>query len=134
MVLSSIEKIYIERQVDALLADYGYSPETDTYVDIVNLAIKFGFSVGNAKLNDREDGYIIIQPHKNSSVASIYPSHSKVIGVNVNRPLDLKRFIVAHEFAHSVLHYSGDGLFLHRDNVKGKNKIENSAITLLHQY
>lgn len=127
MILSPDKKKYIERQVDALLADYGYSSETDAYVDIVNLAKKFGFSVGNAKLSDNEDGYIIIQPHKNLSVNSNFPSLSKVIGVNVNRQLELKRFIVAHEFAHSVLHYKGEGLFLHRDNIKGKNEDENAA-------
>lgn len=127
MELSLEEKQLIEREVSALLTEYGYSFETDTYLDIVNLAKKFGFIVGNAKLDDVEDGFIIIQPRDSSTRNASIFAHSKVIGVNANRPLDLKRFVIAHEFAHSVLHYNGNGIFLHRDNIKGKNKMENTA-------
>lgn len=127
MELSFEEKQFIERQVNSFLEQYGYFPETDTYVDIVNLVKKFGFVVGNTELDPLEDGFIIIQSHKGDSLVQRSFNSNKVIGVNSNRSLDWKRFIIAHEFAHSVLHYNGEDIFLHRESKKGRNNQENAA-------
>ena len=121
MGLNYMEKNLIEEQVARLLSDYGYNQDIDTYIDIVDFTQKYGFSVGNAFLPDREDGFLAIRPIPRTKKSE------KTIGVNVNRPLDFKRFIIAHEFAHSILHYKTGEIFLHRENKKGKDNEENDA-------
>ncbi len=121
MELSFMEKREIEAKVADLLEKHGYDPKRDTYLDVVNFAQSFGFVVGNAKLPEGEDGFLAIQP------GTFKKGESKIIGVNVNRSLDWKRFIVAHELAHSVLHYREGQIYLHRENKKGKNSDENDA-------
>lgn len=123
MELSLMEKQIIEEKVSTLLTQYGYSFEHDTDVDIIDFAHRLNFVVGNADLPDNEDGFLAIQPRNSEEGADA----AKIIGVNAKRPLDLKRFIIAHEFAHSELHYRKGKAFLHRENVKGKNDEENDA-------
>lgn len=44
--------------------------------------------------------------------------------------MEWKRFIIAHEIAHYILHYSAaktKGIYAHRDHKKGKNESENEA-------
>lgn len=120
-----MEKEAIESKVSTLLTQYGYSFEHDTAVNIVDFVRKLGFIVGNAELPDNEDGFLAIQPQDSGKNVDVVTR--KIIGVNVNRPLDLKRFIIAHEFAHWVLHYQDGQVFLHRENKKGKNSEENDA-------
>ena len=131
MELSLLEKQFIETQVSALLTQYGYNPEKDTYVDIISFAKKFGFLVGNAVLDEQEDGFIIIHPknansHKQTT-RSPMASERKIIGVNMNRSLEWKRFVIAHEFAHSVLHYKQEDIYLHRETTRGRSQEENDA-------
>lgn len=114
-----MEKKVIEGKVAELLYQYGYRQDKDNYVDIVDFVQKKGFSVGNALLPDSEDGFLAIQPNGNTN--------EKIIGVNAGRPIEFKRFIIAHEFAHSVLHYKDGQVFLHRENKKGKDDEENDA-------
>lgn len=121
MGLSFMEKQVLEEKVKKHLDLYGYSSERDTYVDIVDFVRSHGFIVGNAKLDDNEDGFLAIRPKKAQN------KDAKIIGVNFSRDLALKRFIIAHEFAHSVLHYNEGEVFLHRENKKGKNEEENDA-------
>lgn len=113
--LSDVDKKEIETQVTALLKGYGYSPQEDAYVDIVEFVQQLGFIVGNAELDEKEDGFLAIQ------------ANDKIIGVNSKRSLDWKRFIIAHEFAHFVLHYKAGELYLNRENKKGKDEEENDA-------
>lgn len=122
MELDYMEKKTIEEKVTTLLSQYGYNPISDDYVDIVDFVKKSGFSVGNALLPDSEDGFLAIRPS-----SKVKGNVDKTIGVNVNRLLELKRFIIAHEFAHSVLHYKDGQIFLHRENKKGKDGEENDA-------
>ena len=124
--LSIMEKRMIERQVTALLEEYGYDFAKDDYVDIVDFVQQLGFSVGNAKLADSEDGFLAIQ---SSDVAknNIGEFGDKIIGVNSARSFDWKRFIIAHEFGHSILHYKTGEVYLHRENKKGKDSEENDA-------
>ena len=124
MGLTIMEKEKIEQQVTTLLNQYGYSMENDTYVDVVDFTKKLGFIVGTVDLGDSEDGFIIIQPSKTSNISS---RHDRIIGVNSKLSLEAKRFVIAHEFAHSVLHYKPGGVYLHRENIKGKNADENDA-------
>ena len=121
-----MEKREIEKQATTFLKEYGYQFDKDDYVNIVDFVQKLGFVVGNAKLKDVEDGFLAIQ---SSTVARNRngTSNDKIIGVNSKRSLEWKRFIIAHEFAHSVLHYQTGEIYLHRENKKGKDSEENDA-------
>ena len=121
-----MEKNKIETQVTTLLKEYGYLFDKDDYVDIVDFVQHLGFIVGNAQLCDGEDGFLAIQA-SNMAKDEADISNDKIIGVNSKRSLDWKRFIIAHEFAHSVLHYKTGEIYLHRENKKGKDDEENDA-------
>ncbi len=130
---NSNEEIDIEKIEEiSIQVIESYNPDKDVdngYVNIINIAKKLGFMVGNIELSDDEDGFIIINDNE-----SLIPnkSVSKVIGVNSTRSLAWKRFIIAHEIGHYYLHYSGEsnkleGMYAHRENKKGKGKDENEA-------
>lgn len=120
------KKHEISKQVTTLLTEYGYNFEKDDYVNIIDFVHTLGFVVGNAKLDDKEDGFLLIQPSEiMKNVNGL--SNDKIIGVNEKRSLEWKRFIIAHEFAHSVLHYKAGKTYLHRENKKGKGDDENEA-------
>lgn len=126
MRLSYMEKKQIDAQVAALLEEYGYNLGEDDYVNIVDFVQHLGFVVGNAKLDDEEDGFLAIQTSEMAKNGEGM-SNDKIIGVNSRRSLDWKRFIIAHEFAHSVLHYKTGEIYLHRESKKGKDAEENEA-------
>lgn len=125
MGLSIMRKQDIERQVTALLTQYGYSFDYDTSIDVVDFVRRLGFTVGNADLPDNEDGFLAIKPGNSKNPP--YSAPEKIIGVNADRNLALKRFIIAHEFAHWVLHYKDGEVLLHRESRKGKGSDENDA-------
>lgn len=116
-----MEKSDIEKNAEIMLERYGYSQSSDNYLDIVDFVRKLGFSVGNAELEENDDGFLIVQPN------GIDGLNDRIIGVNSKRSYEFKRFIIAHEFAHFILHYSGGSAYLHRENKKGKNEEENEA-------
>lgn len=130
--LSIVEKVKIQEQVQQLLDDWCYNEDVDNYVDIIKFAESQGFIVGTVELPDSEDGFLLIDPKGSAITKSSLGASGKrkVIGVNRERPLDYKRFIIAHEFAHSVLHWDESkqkNIYLHRENRKGKNEQENDA-------
>ncbi|HIU50890.1 MAG TPA: ImmA/IrrE family metallo-endopeptidase [Candidatus Limousia pullorum] len=116
-----MDKRDIEKNVNIMLERYGYSQEHDNYIDIVDFVRKLGFSVGSAELEDNDDGFLIVQPN------GVDGLNDRIIGVNSKRSYEFKRFIIAHEFAHFILHYKGGSAYLHRENKKGKNEEENEA-------
>ena len=117
--LSIMEKKVIENRANAVLSAFQKAYGNCVYVDAVKLARFFGFSVeekNNLPIN--EDGYIVVSEDKTE----------KSIVVNNARSIEFKRFIIAHELAHYLLHYTGEeGLFEHRENKKGKSTEENDA-------
>lgn len=120
MYLTKMEKQRIEQIVHKLLTRYEYNDPNNNCIDIVKFANSVGFRVGESKkLSDIDDGFIFISENK----------EERIIGVNYNRTLEEKRFIVAHELAHYYLHYNKDlkGAYMHREHIKGKNEIENDA-------
>ena len=127
MELSLMEKKMIEDKVSELLNEIGYRPDRDTYVDVVGFVRKHGFVVGNALLDDEEDGFLAIWQSAERNHKPGTAEYQKVIGVNVERELGWKRFIIAHEFAHSILHYQEGRIYLHREHTQGKNADENSV-------
>lgn len=106
-----MEKLEMEKVISGLLTVNGCDPEKNTYVDITRLSCRLGFNVGNAKLDESEEGFVAVRP---SSTKRKDTLGDKVIGVNRVREVVWKRFIIAHELAHFVLHY----LYLHKYNKK----------------
>lgn len=119
--LSSMDKQMIVQKTNTLLKQFGYDTATDTYVDITKLAVSNGFKVGESKqLVFKEDGFMSVSKDKSKLL----------IGVNDDRTIEEKRFIVAHELAHYFLHYINSDLkdtVMHREHIKGKSEDENDA-------
>ena len=112
----------IEKNVNKLMKDIGYK-DNSREIDIIKIAKKLGFSIINAKMNNGDDGFVIVE----DGVREIMGIKTdKLIGVNVDRSPQWKRFIIAHEIAHYMMNES-DGLFAHREHEKGKNEEENKA-------
>ncbi len=120
----------IEDISNKVVNNYNPNPKIDIgYVDIINIAEKLGFEVMSMKLPEEEDGFIII--NESSSVLS-YRHINKLIGVNYNRSLAWKRFIIAHELGHYYLEYANNpndlfGMYASRESNKGRSKDENKA-------
>lgn len=119
--LSKMRKKEIAEKVSALLEEQGYDCVKDTYVDIAALATSLGFLVGeSSKLPFQEDGFLFVPGDKKDML----------IVVNNYRTTEEKRFIVAHELAHYMLHYedstAGESI-MYREHIKGKNDRENDA-------
>lgn len=116
----------IELQVDTLFQKISYNNKQDE-VDIIKIAESLDFAIGNAVLDNDDDGFILVQDGAEELLGI---KTDKLIGVNSKQPLEWKRFIIAHELGHYFLHYlnsSKTGMFAHRDHRKGKNNKENDA-------
>lgn len=122
--LSDMDRTQIENKAKELLGEMGY---TFGVVDIVGIAKKLGFVVANAEVPDNLEGFIIID-RNHDKILGI--ETQMLIGVNSEYNLPEKRFIVAHEIGHYLLHYDqtrDTGLFAHRDHKTGKNDKENDV-------
>lgn len=96
MYLTRNKKQKIREKVSKILTECKFSSSNHDNIDIVKFARFFGFRVGESKkLLDIEDGFIFISESRKEYL----------IGVNYNRTLEEKRFIVAYELAHYFLHY-----------------------------
>ena len=96
-------------------------------VDVIDVAKRLGFVVGNAVLNEEDDGFIVVEEGRKEIMGI---KTDKLIGVNSDRSLEWKRFIIAHELGHYVLHFKEKhlvGLYAHRDHKRGHNELENEA-------
>ncbi|MBR2949949.1 MAG: ImmA/IrrE family metallo-endopeptidase [Lachnospiraceae bacterium] len=121
-----MEKMQIEKKAIELMNEINYRDEQEA-IDIIQIAKNMGFAIGNAILDDDDDGFIIVKEGEKEILGI---KTDKLIGVNSARTLEWKRFIIAHEIAHYRLHYSSNqykGMYAHRDHKKGKNDIENDA-------
>lgn len=116
----------IEKKAEETLNNINYADSTDS-IDVIEVAKKLGFVVGNAGLSEDVDGFIIVDENE-SNILGI--DTNKLIGVNASKELAWKRFIIAHEIGHYMLHYDKEkdnGMYAHREHKKGKNEIENEA-------
>lgn len=116
-----MEKREIEKRAHRVLQAYEYDFQEDTYVDSVRLARFFGFDVHETPaLPASDDGSVTVSKNEHTI--------EKNIVVNDYRSFEYKRFIIAHELAHYLLHYTGKGdFFMHRESIKGKSLEENDA-------
>ena len=105
----------MEKVISGLLTVNGCDSERDTYIDITRLSCRLGFKVVNAELKKDEEGFIVIAP---SYVNLESNFGNKVIVINNKMGFKWKRFIIARQFAHSVLHYKIGSVYLHKENKK----------------
>ena len=119
--LTKERQLEIENLVNSLLKQNGYDEDKDDYVNISGFISRLGFNVGTTELNDDEEGFVVIR-------VKDYPRTDdlgdKVIGVNRNLSFEVKRFVIAYEYAHSVLKYKKMDYFSHRKLIKEKTKEE----------
>ena len=120
-----MDRAFIEKEALRILADA--NDTGDAAIDIIGLAKNLGFVVGNAELSDDEDGFIIVEE---GSEQILGQKTDKLIGVRADQSIEWKRFVIAHEIGHYILHYDkmkNHGIYAHRDHKKGKNEKENEA-------
>lgn len=125
-VISIENKKKIEDSVDKLLREIKYESKTE-YIDIIEIAHKLGFVIGNAVMDAQDDGFIIVEEGAYSIMGI---KTDRLIGVNANRMREWKRFIIAHEIAHYMLQYkqgTTNEMYAHRVHKTGKNEKENEA-------
>ena len=122
----TMDKKIIEEKVNVVLETIGYNSGE---VDVINVANSLGFTVGISALPNWDDGFILVDNVKEHIQKLIGLFTDKAIGVNAERDLQTKRFIIAHEIGHYKLHYNeNDGaLYARREDVKGKDAEENDA-------
>ena len=122
----SMEKELIEKKALETIEKMGIK-EASEEVDIIALAKSLGFEVGNASLDEDDDGFILVNENEEKLFGL---KTNKLIGVNSARPLSWKRFIIAHEIGHYILHYESQnkkGMYAHRDHRNGRSDDENAA-------
>jgi Zn-dependent peptidase ImmA (M78 family) len=102
----------IEDKAQALLREKNV--DASNGFDIVELAQKMGFVVGNVALDENEDGFIIVNENDKTLLGT---SSNKVIAVNARLDYHFKRFIIAHELGHYILEGGNKNqLYAHRNN------------------
>lgn len=109
----------IDKRAEAFVEQYGIRA---CPVDIVELCNRVGIKVFEEYLPEEVSGYILIREENFEKYGT-----NKVIVVNLLDGPMRRRFTIAHELAHHVLHNSGaSAYFAHRD--AGQNsRMENEA-------
>lgn len=121
-----MDKAMIEQKAMETLNLVQLNEDTEA-IDVIDIAKKLGFIVGNAGLEDDVDGFIIVEKGKKKILGQ---KTDRIIGVNATKELNWKRFIIAHEIGHFKLHYNenkNNGIYAHREHKKGKSEQENEA-------
>lgn len=97
----SIRRKYIRELVETIILrlDIKHAP-----VNVDNVAKSYQISVIEKPTDDNLSGFILRKPNK-----------SVIIGVNSNHHLNRKRFTIAHELGHYLLH-KGDTIHLDNEN------------------
>lgn len=87
-------------------------------VEIIRVCNNYGIKVFETYLKEDVSGLIIVGDKKWDEYDS-----DKFILVNLSESAARRRFTIAHELAHYILHRNGDTLYAHRDmNTDGENK------------
>lgn len=97
-----MSKHNIEQKTNHLLQSLKYNGGE---VNILMIAQSLGFVVGIATLPSNDNGFILIDYSKEHIYHIIALPIDKAIGVNVHLDLQTRRFIIAHEIGHYILHY-----------------------------
>ena len=96
-------------------------------IDVVGLARKEGFAVGEVEFDDDTDGIILVDTHADELMGQ---KTNKLIIVSKERTSAFKRFIIAHELGHYFLHdkradKDSHILIASRDAKHGRSEEEN---------
>lgn len=119
--LTKERQLEIEDLVNSLLKQNGYDENKDDYVDISDFVSKLNFNAGGATLEDNVDGLLVVRDRNFKRTDNL---GDKVIAVNRDRSFEMQRFIIAYEYAYSVLKYKKMDYFSHRKIIKEKTKEE----------
>jgi len=122
--LTQEKKEFIDKKTKEVLQEV-FNGDIVIPIDIIEVVKKYGFTLVNARLDENEDGFIMINKSKNNILGF---ETNKLIGVNSSKSLPWKRFIIAHELGHYKLEYENSDnklQFAHRDHRKGKDEREN---------
>jgi hypothetical protein len=122
--LNQEKKNHIDEITKKVLTEV-FGKEIVLPIDIIKIVKKYGFTLVNARLDENEDGFIMINKSENNILGF---ETNKLIGVNSSKSLPWKRFIIAHELGHYKLEYEDSNnklQFAHRDHRKGKDEREN---------
>ena len=122
-MLSEDKRREIEKKATELLKMTGY-PRGEGPVDVTNMANELGFVVGGAVFNDDTEGFILI---KEGTRELMGVKTDKLIGIKAESSIQWKRFVIAHELGHYMLHYKSGKMYAHRDYKKGRDDIETAA-------
>lgn len=102
----------------------------DTNIEIVQLAMKYGFVVATAELPAETQG--IISYDESGKQKQLGTKYSKLIVVNNQLSTEQKRFVVAHELGHYIMdnHLQTSGAHVERritnsNNHGGRSETEN---------
>lgn len=118
-----MNKHNIEQKTNHLLQSLKYNGGE---VDILTIAQSLGFVVGIAILPSNDNGFILIDHSKERIYNIIGIATDKAIGVNVHLDLQTRRFIIAHEIGHYILHYHNNS-FARREKTYQNNTEETEA-------
>lgn len=121
MNLNKDEMKEVLKQVDDFLVSHMI--ELTPPVDVFDIATRLGFKIGIINSNEF-DGYIITDENANKIFGV---STKRLIGVNEDLDVAMRRFIVAHEFGHFQMNANGKSVYAHRESRKGKGKEEQRA-------
>ena len=122
--LNQEKKNHIDEITKKVLTEV-FGKEIVLPIDIIKIVKKYGFTLVNARLDENEDGLIMINKSENNILGF---ETNNLIGVNSSKSLPWKRFIIAHELGHYKLEYEDSNnklQFAHRDHRKGKDEREN---------
>ena len=118
--LSAMEKKLIEAKAKEVLEKYHNGTES---VDVVAICKKAGFELLTAIMPEIDDGFIIVNPNR---INMFGVEGYKFIGVNANRNVEEKRFIIAHELGHYFMDCNGADTMVYalREKKVGKPEAE----------
>ena len=123
MEVSEERKKEINNIAQDVLKEVHYTDNSGA-VDIIAIAEKLGFAVGNAVMTDDADGFVIVKKGEKEILGI---KTDRLIGVNSEKDLEWKRFIIAHELGHYKLESNAEEIYAHREHKTGKNMRENEA-------
>lgn len=119
--LSVEKKMSINEKVLTLLKEYDIDLKES--INVVELAQKMGFSLYVSKMDESDDGFILVD--KRIKAIPEFDTN-KIICVNRDREYVDRRFIVAHEIAHYVLNDKQE-IYAHRETSTKHDKNEEDA-------
>lgn len=119
--LTEVEKKKIEEEAQKLLEQYEITVQNG--VDVIALARKIGFEIGDVELPFDQDGFIISN-NKVDTIGGVLSN--KIIGLNSQRTPVEKLFIIAHELGHYFLRDNKEEpIYAHREHTHGRSDVEN---------